>query len=163
VGSVIPSPISAYSLVRPHFFFLASKLLPSTTNYRGMFHLLWTRSLLEECTLVSSLLRTFSLLFAIVTTHPTNLLITIHYYYHPPNYFTMSGGMPRFDLLPWQDIPYYCVPGPNYIWSVDGHMKLELFGTEIYAGVDAYSRGKARGRNPKCPRRGAPTKVFRPH
>src|SRR5258706_8784397 len=34
----------------------------------------------------------------------------------------------------------YWVPGPNYIWSVDGHMKLELFGIEIYAGVDAYSR-----------------------
>jgi hypothetical protein len=34
----------------------------------------------------------------------------------------------------------YWVPGPNYVWSVDGHMKLELFGIEIYAGVDAYSR-----------------------
>jgi len=34
----------------------------------------------------------------------------------------------------------YWVPGPNYIWSVDGHMKLELFGIEIYASVDAYSR-----------------------
>jgi len=34
----------------------------------------------------------------------------------------------------------YWVPGPNYIWSADGHMKLGLFGIVIYAGFDAYSR-----------------------
>ncbi|KAE8334194.1 hypothetical protein BDV24DRAFT_156997 [Aspergillus arachidicola] len=34
----------------------------------------------------------------------------------------------------------YIVPGPNYIWSVDGYMKLEPYGIEIYAGIDAYSR-----------------------
>ena len=34
----------------------------------------------------------------------------------------------------------WTVPGPNYIWSVDGYCKLEYFGIEIYAGIDAYSR-----------------------
>jgi len=34
----------------------------------------------------------------------------------------------------------YIVPGPNRILSVDGHHKLSLFGIEIYAGIDAYSR-----------------------
>jgi hypothetical protein len=34
----------------------------------------------------------------------------------------------------------YIVPGPNFIWSVDGHDKLKEYGIEIYAGVDAYSR-----------------------
>lgn len=34
----------------------------------------------------------------------------------------------------------YIVPGPNFVWSIDGHLKLEAFGFEIYAGVDAYSR-----------------------
>ena len=32
------------------------------------------------------------------------------------------------------------VPGPDYLWSIDGYMKLEPFGIEIYAGIDAYSR-----------------------
>ena len=30
--------------------------------------------------------------------------------------------------------------GPNQVWSVDGYMKLESFGIEIYGGIDAYSR-----------------------
>ena len=34
----------------------------------------------------------------------------------------------------------YIVPGPNYIWSVDGHEKLKPYGIEIYACIDAYSR-----------------------
>jgi hypothetical protein len=34
----------------------------------------------------------------------------------------------------------YIVPGPNFIWSVDGHNKLKEYGIEIYAGIDAYSR-----------------------
>lgn len=34
----------------------------------------------------------------------------------------------------------YIVPGPNYIWSVDGHCKLERWGFEIYGAIDAYSR-----------------------
>jgi len=33
----------------------------------------------------------------------------------------------------------YFVPGPNYVWSIDGHHKLSMDGIEIYAGVDAYS------------------------
>ncbi len=32
------------------------------------------------------------------------------------------------------------VPGPNFIWSIDGHCKLEMFGIEIFAAIDAYSR-----------------------
>jgi len=34
----------------------------------------------------------------------------------------------------------YFVSGPNYVWSIDGHHKLSMYGIEIYAGVDAYSR-----------------------
>jgi hypothetical protein len=34
----------------------------------------------------------------------------------------------------------YIVPGPNYIWSIDGHKKLSPFGFEIYTTIDAYSR-----------------------
>ena len=33
----------------------------------------------------------------------------------------------------------YIVPGPNYIYSIDGHCKLEFWGFEIYAAIDAYS------------------------
>ena len=34
----------------------------------------------------------------------------------------------------------YVIPGPNLVWSVDGHDKLRDFGIEIYAGIDAYAR-----------------------
>ena len=34
----------------------------------------------------------------------------------------------------------YIVPGPNFIWSVDGYQKLAPVGIEVYAGIDAYSR-----------------------
>lgn len=30
--------------------------------------------------------------------------------------------------------------GPNFMWSIDGYMKLKEFGIEVYAGIDAYSR-----------------------
>lgn len=34
----------------------------------------------------------------------------------------------------------YIVPGPDYLWSIDGYDKLKPWGIEIYAGIDAYSR-----------------------
>lgn len=34
----------------------------------------------------------------------------------------------------------FSVPGPNFVWSIDGHHKLSMYGIEIYAGIDAYSR-----------------------
>lgn len=34
----------------------------------------------------------------------------------------------------------YIVPGPNYVWFLDGYCKLDHFGFEIYAAIDAYSR-----------------------
>ena len=34
----------------------------------------------------------------------------------------------------------YIVPGPNYIWSMDGYDKLRTYGIQIYAAIDAYSR-----------------------
>jgi hypothetical protein len=34
----------------------------------------------------------------------------------------------------------FSVSGPNRILSVDGHHKLSLYGFEVYAGIDAYSR-----------------------
>ncbi|KAL6229678.1 hypothetical protein BDW75DRAFT_235014 [Aspergillus navahoensis] len=33
----------------------------------------------------------------------------------------------------------YC-SGPNFIWSIDGYLKLAPYGIEIYAAIDAYSR-----------------------
>ena len=32
------------------------------------------------------------------------------------------------------------VPGPNFLWSIDGHLKLQAYGIEIYAGIDVYAR-----------------------
>ncbi|KAI1451350.1 hypothetical protein F4805DRAFT_451796 [Annulohypoxylon moriforme] len=34
----------------------------------------------------------------------------------------------------------FVVPGPNYMWCMDGYQKLRFAGFEIYAGIDAYSR-----------------------
>jgi hypothetical protein len=34
----------------------------------------------------------------------------------------------------------YISLGPNDMWHVDGHVKLEPFGIEIYAAIDGYSR-----------------------
>ena len=41
----------------------------------------------------------------------------------------------------WQDLQChqgaYITPGPNFIWSIDGYLKLALYGIEIYAAIDA--------------------------
>jgi hypothetical protein len=34
----------------------------------------------------------------------------------------------------------YIIPGPNYLWSIDGYCKLNFYGFELYAAIDAYSR-----------------------
>lgn len=34
----------------------------------------------------------------------------------------------------------YIVPGPDYVWSVDGYLKLAEYGIEIYVAIDAYAR-----------------------
>ena len=34
----------------------------------------------------------------------------------------------------------YTVPGPNFIWLLDGHDKLSNWNIDIYAGIDAHSR-----------------------
>lgn len=34
----------------------------------------------------------------------------------------------------------FTVPGPNYTWCLDAYCKLQDFGFEIYAAIDAYSR-----------------------
>src|SRR5438067_109121 len=34
----------------------------------------------------------------------------------------------------------YVVPGPNFVWSVDGYEKLSQYGFQIYACIDAFSR-----------------------
>ena len=34
----------------------------------------------------------------------------------------------------------YITPGPNYVWSIDAHCKLEHWGFQIYAAIDAFSR-----------------------
>jgi hypothetical protein len=34
----------------------------------------------------------------------------------------------------------YVVPGSNYVWSMDGYLKLAPYGIEVYAAIDAYSR-----------------------
>ena len=43
----------------------------------------------------------------------------------------------------WKDMQRhrgaYIVPGHDYVWSIDGYLKLEPCGIEIYAGIDAYS------------------------
>ena len=32
------------------------------------------------------------------------------------------------------------MPGPNHVWSVDGHDKLKAYDIEIYSIIDAYSQ-----------------------
>jgi hypothetical protein len=34
----------------------------------------------------------------------------------------------------------YIMPGPDWIWLINGYDKLLLFGIEIYACINAYSR-----------------------
>jgi hypothetical protein len=31
-------------------------------------------------------------------------------------------------------------PGPNYMWSIDAHLKLQFYGIEVYAAIDTFSR-----------------------
>jgi hypothetical protein len=41
---------------------------------------------------------------------------------------------------PHRERGVYSSPGPNQVWHVDGHLKLEPFGIEIYAAIDGFSR-----------------------
>ncbi|KAM4062502.1 hypothetical protein HRG_013675 [Hirsutella rhossiliensis] len=34
----------------------------------------------------------------------------------------------------------FTVPGPNFLWCLDGYEKLKRFGFQVYACIDAYSR-----------------------
>ena len=34
----------------------------------------------------------------------------------------------------------WTTPGPNFVWSIDAYCKLEAWGFEVYAGIDAYSQ-----------------------
>lgn len=34
----------------------------------------------------------------------------------------------------------FSVPGPDYLWSIDGYDKISYWGFQIYAGFDAYTR-----------------------
>ncbi|KAI8963489.1 hypothetical protein F5Y11DRAFT_319396 [Daldinia sp. FL1419] len=40
----------------------------------------------------------------------------------------------------WINRTDFNVPGPNFLWSLDGYAKLADFGFQIYACIDAYSR-----------------------
>ncbi|KAI1761882.1 hypothetical protein GGR53DRAFT_449456 [Hypoxylon sp. FL1150] len=40
----------------------------------------------------------------------------------------------------WSHRTEFQVPGPNWLWSLDGYAKLADFGFQIYACIDAYSR-----------------------
>ncbi|KAJ5742258.1 hypothetical protein N7533_003749 [Penicillium manginii] len=44
-----------------------------------------------------------------------------------------------FGLIEGSRGAYKC-PGPNFVWHIDGYMKLEPYGIEIYAAIDGYSR-----------------------
>ncbi len=45
----------------------------------------------------------------------------------------------RRDRLQQRRGGWICL-SPNYSWSIDGYRKFALYGFEIYAGIDAYSR-----------------------
>lgn len=49
-------------------------------------------------------------------------------------------GIARRDSQKNRKIQEAVVPGPDFIWCVDGHDKLSDFGIQIYAACDAYSR-----------------------
>ena len=34
----------------------------------------------------------------------------------------------------------YIVPGPDWLWCLDGHDKIARYGIKIYGSIDAYSR-----------------------
>lgn len=40
----------------------------------------------------------------------------------------------------WRHRTDFKVPGPNFLWALDGYEKLKAFGFQVYACVDAYSR-----------------------
>jgi DNA-binding CsgD family transcriptional regulator len=40
----------------------------------------------------------------------------------------------------WRHRTDFKVPGPNFLWALDGYEKLKVFGFQIYACIDAYSR-----------------------
>jgi hypothetical protein len=52
------------------------------------------------------------------------------------------AGVASSRMFARQKIPRddYRVAGPNRVISVDGHHKLTLYGFEVYAGIDVYSR-----------------------
>jgi len=50
------------------------------------------------------------------------------------------GVTSRHLLLTTRPQDAYRVPGPNFVWSIDGYHKLSMYGIEIYAGIDAFSR-----------------------
>jgi hypothetical protein len=35
---------------------------------------------------------------------------------------------------------HWISPGPNYMWSMDAHLKLQFWGIEVYAAIDTFSR-----------------------
>ncbi|KAK4119873.1 hypothetical protein N657DRAFT_242859 [Parathielavia appendiculata] len=59
-------------------------------------------------------------------------------------YETFSQLYPEEVARRWQHMRGkrggFTVPGPNYTWSIDAYCKLQDFGFEVYAGIDAYSR-----------------------
>ncbi|KAE8378344.1 hypothetical protein BDV26DRAFT_304335 [Aspergillus bertholletiae] len=59
-------------------------------------------------------------------------------------YLLQFGGATLQASFKLRDLPRhkgaYIIPGPNYLWSVDGSCKLQLWGIEIYAVLEAYIR-----------------------
>ncbi|KAH6874557.1 hypothetical protein B0T10DRAFT_586127 [Thelonectria olida] len=43
-------------------------------------------------------------------------------------------------LADWKHRKNFQVPGPNFMWSLDGYEKLKNFGFSVYACIDTYSR-----------------------
>jgi len=50
------------------------------------------------------------------------------------------GVMLRTPGMKQRRLENYTVPGPDWLWCLDGHDKLAKYGIEIYGSVDAYSR-----------------------
>jgi hypothetical protein len=54
---------------------------------------------------------------------------------------TESVGARKPPLKAARDsVVMYLVPGPDYVWSVDGHFKFWDYGMQIKSGIDGYSR-----------------------
>lgn len=51
----------------------------------------------------------------------------------------LAGRQPTFKATR-DRTGHFLVPGPNYQWHVDGHLKLQRFGIGIYAIIDGFSR-----------------------